>query len=255
MVIDHYALLPAQQLGKVRSMHTHRPYIPALNREWLTPLYDPLLRWLFHERSFKQQLIEQAIIQTGDRVLDLGCGTGTLMLMLKQRHPHARVVGVDIDERILGIARRKALRGQVDLHFARGSAVELPYADGSFDRVLSSLMFHHLTAAQKQHALGEAFRVLRPGGEAHIVDFGKPHTRVAQAIAVVARHFEAVSDNVRGLLPIMLRQAGFVQVEEGWQRMTLLGTLTFISARKPGEPHEGVTTQPSSEIGKLGTVL
>ena len=72
-------------------------YIPALGFAWLTSFYDPVVRWTTREATFKTLLVEQADIRAGHRVLDLGCGTGTLTMMLKRRQPAAAIVGIDGD--------------------------------------------------------------------------------------------------------------------------------------------------------------
>jgi trans-aconitate methyltransferase len=89
-------------------MTKHEPYIPALGVDWLTPLYDPLLRWVMREEQFKRYLIRQAQIGPGQHVLDLGCGTATLTLLIKQTHPEAVVIGLDGDPKVLEIGRTKA---------------------------------------------------------------------------------------------------------------------------------------------------
>jgi ubiquinone/menaquinone biosynthesis C-methylase UbiE len=157
-------------------MNPKADYIPALGHEALTPLYDPLLRWVMREEQFKRYLIQQAQIQSGYRVLDLGCGTATLTIRVKQAHPEAEVVGLDGDAQVLKIGRQKATRAGVAITLDEGMAYQLPYPEASFDRVLSSLVFHHLTHEDKEHALRESWRVLKPAGEIHIVDFGKPYT-------------------------------------------------------------------------------
>ena len=138
-------------------------FIPALGSDLLTPLYDPLL-WLMREKRFKGDLIEQAKITSGNRVLDVGCGTGTLAIMTKRIHPDAEVVGIDADSKILGIARDKAAKAGIDVTLDQGMADQLPYADSSFDRVLSSLFLHHLSTENKRRTCREVFRVLRSGG-------------------------------------------------------------------------------------------
>lgn len=208
-------------------------YIPALSFDWLTPLYDRLLRWTMPEETFKRELIAQAQINAGHRVLDLGCGTGTLTLMIKHSHPDADMVGLDGDPQVLEIARAKAAKAELTIAFDHGLAFQLPYPDASFDRVLSSLVLHHLTGENKQRTAQEIFRVLRPGGELHVADFGKPHSAYAKLLAPFMRRFEEASDNIRGRLPEMFRRAGFEPVDETGHYTTIFGGLSLYRARKP----------------------
>lgn len=208
-------------------------YIPALRYDWFTPLYDPLLRWVLRESIFKRQLVKQAQIRSGHRVLDLGCGTATLTLLIKETHPESEVVGLDGDLRVLKMAQTKAVKLGVAVTLHQGMAFELPYPDGSFDRVVSSLVLHHLTREAKARALREVFRVLRPGGEFHVVDFGKPQNVPMYLASLIVRWLEEASDNVKGLLPELFRGAGFDPVEETAQYMTPFGTLSLYRARKP----------------------
>ena len=108
-----------------------------------------------------------------------------------------------------------------------------PYATGTFSRVLSSLVLHHLTREHKQHTLAEVYRILHPGGEAYVLDFGKPHTVVAAGIGTLLQRFQHVADNIAGRLPAMFREAGFESVEETAHGMTPLGPLTLYHGRKP----------------------
>lgn len=212
----------------------HDRYIPALGRDWLTPLYDPLLSWVMREGEFKRRLIRQALIRPGYRVLDLGCGTATLTILVKQTHPQSEVVGLDGDPRILAIASAKAAKAGVELTLDHGMAFQMPYPDQAFDRVLSSLVLHHLTTENKQRALREVVRILRPNGELHVVDFGKPHTAWARLISRTLQRFEEVEDNLKGLLPEMFRQAGLDQVAETARYATVFGTLSLYQGQKPG---------------------
>ena len=213
-------------------MATGTKYIPALRFGWLTPVYDPVLRRMLPEVALKQLLIAQTQVAAGQRVLDLGAGTGTLTVMIKQACWDADVVGLDGDPKVLAIARDKAVAAGVVIRFDQGLATALPYDDATFDRVLSSLMLHHLTTEEKQHALGEVWRVLRPGGELHVLDFGPPQNALAWLISLLFRRLERTADNIAGRLPTMFRQAGFTAVEQTAQQMTILGTLALYRGRK-----------------------
>lgn len=207
-----------------------QPFVPALGAGWLTPFYDAAAR-LLGERAIKKRLIEQARIEPGQTVLDLGCGTGTLALMVKEMHPNARVAGVDIDPRILEIARRKICTAGAEIELVQASATEIPLPEASFDRVLSTLVLHHLTTPQKRQALAGARRLLRTRGELHVGDWGPPQNALMWLASLGFRLFdggETTGANLRGELPALIAEAGFRDVRETERRMTLLGTFCYL---------------------------
>jgi len=211
-------------------------YIPALKYRLLTSLYDPLLHWVLRESKFKRGLVEQAGIESGHRVLDLGCGTGTLALLIKRTQQETEVVGLDGDPKVLEIAKAKVARSGQEITMDYGMAYELPYPDDSFDRVLSSLLFHHLTRENKVRTLTEVFRVLRPGGQLHVADWGAPSNismRIAFLSVQMLDGFKTTADNVNGLLPELFSSAGFEVSQESAQYRTISGTLSLYRARKP----------------------
>lgn len=168
-------------------------------------------------------------------MLDLGCGTGTLTLLLKQAYPKAEVTGLDIDPNVLRIAEKKAENIGIDIKFNQGMSFELPYPDHSFDRVITSLMFHHLTLENKLRTLNEAFRILKPQGELHIADWGKAQNglmRIAFLSIQLLDGFKTTSDNVNGLIPQVIDKSGFVEIKETDRFMTLYGTLSLYKAKK-----------------------
>jgi ubiquinone/menaquinone biosynthesis C-methylase UbiE len=155
-------------------MHaSHRPFLPAAGFDLLLPLYDPLTRLLGAD-ALRRQLIERADVRPGQRVLDIGCGTGTLAIAAKTLCPGTEVSAIDPDARALERARRKAAKAGVTVRFDLGYGDALPYAAGSFSRVFSSFMLHHLDAAAQRGLIAEAFRVLEPSGTFHLVDFVHP---------------------------------------------------------------------------------
>ena len=219
-------------------MATARPadYLPAARFDRLTPLFDLFVRAPTRERTFKQKLLEQAEIEGALDVLDLGSGTGTLAIWAKQRVPQARIRGLDGDPAIIARAVRKASRAGVEVDFDEGLSYELPYPDGSFDRVLSTLFFHHLVRRDKERTISEIARVLRPGGELHVADFGEPRSLPSRAAAIAIRTFdgeEPTRDNLAGRLPELFAAGGLVDARERERIAAPFGVISLYSARLP----------------------
>ena len=208
---------------------------PALAYHVLTPLYDRVVSLTTRESRFKSELIRQAGLQSGQQVLDVGCGTGTLELMALASCKGVSVAGLDADPAILAIARRKAARTGHSPRFELGLSTALPYPDGRFDRVLSSLLFHHLRPDDKAATAREMLRVLRAGGELHVADWGRaagPISRLAFVAVQLLDGFETTRDAVAGRLPGLLTQAGFSNVSETRRLFTAFGVLSLYRATK-----------------------
>ena len=223
---------------------THEPFLKAAGSDRLAPSYDLMARLVMRERHLKGRVIDLAQLAPGQRLLDLGCGTGTLVLMARRRHPGATVIGVDGDPTILGIARRKARRAGIPVQLDEGMAYALPYADGSFDAVVSTLTFHHLTPDQQERALAEARRVLRPGGRLVIADLSRPHNRLmrlAQRLRSRLRchgHHGAPSEGH----PRRMTTLEELLTTNGWRRvaptehsMSAMGTIALSAWALPNE--------------------
>ncbi len=211
-------------------------YIPALRFRALTPWYDFIIQATIRERVFKSRLIQQASLQPEDRILDLGCGTGTLTLLLKSQYPSTHVEAIDADPQILGMARDKAARAGLDISFHQVLSQALPFPDASLDHVFSSLLFHHLTREQKLGTLAEVLRILRPGGRLHIADFGRPQNAAMRAAFFFVQTFDGfptTQDNVDGLLPGLIHDAGFPTPDETATFATMFGTIRLMQTQKP----------------------
>jgi ubiquinone/menaquinone biosynthesis C-methylase UbiE len=210
---------------------TDQRYIPALRFRIFTPFYDLVQRLFVGDKHYKGQLIERADLRPGQRVLDIGCGTGTLAMMVKLAQPDAEVRGLDADPQMLKVAHAKAAQYGLDVEFTEGFASELPYPDASFDRVLSTLMIHHLKTADKEAMAREIFRVLKRGGRMHVLDFGKPRNAYSKVVGLLLRRFEEAEDNVAGALPGIFARGGLA-VQENGNYSTFFGSLTFLEGRK-----------------------
>lgn len=203
--------------------HVQRTYLPAAGRDWALPLYDPLVKLLGGDKV-RRSLLDQAALQPNHRILDIGCGTGTLAVLIKQLYPTVEVVGLDPDPKALARARRKAQRARVSVRFDQGFSDELPYPDASFDRVFSSFMLHHLPADVGEKTLREVRRVLAPEGSLHLVDF-----EPSKSQGIFARHFAShhLKENAESRLLGLMRQAGFAGPMRILGGAMLLGLLRF----------------------------
>jgi ubiquinone/menaquinone biosynthesis C-methylase UbiE len=212
-------------------------YVPALKHSWLTRFYDPVVALSSREKVFREQLLAQAEINPGDRVLDLGCGTGSFAILLKTRYPTASVTGLDCDPDILIQAKKKTVTAGVDITFDESMSYSTPYTEGEFDTVFSSLFFHHLKSVEKVRTIKEVYRVLKPGGFFHVCDWGRPSNPVSRVMSLCVQlldGLEVTRDNIEGRLPSFIKGAGFEEVNQLGRLETVLGTLHFISARKTG---------------------
>ena len=134
---------------------------------------------------------------------------------------------------ILDRARSKAVESGVEVELREGLSFDLPYPDDSFDRVTSSLFFHHLIRSDKVRTLAEVRRVLRPGGELHIADWGRPGDPLMKALSLGIAIFdgrEQTADNLAGRLPALIESAGFSRVAKGSSFRTPFGVLRLLSA-------------------------
>ena len=210
-------------------------YVPAAGRAALTRLYDPVMRLTMREDAWRPALRRQVLdgLEAGARVVDVGSGTGTLALSLKGERPDVEVVGVDGDPEARALARAKAGADRID--WREGLADSLPVEDAGADRVVMSLLLHHLAPPTRAGALAEAMRVLRPGGRLHVADWGRPRGALARAAFFGLRlvdGMENTRDHAAGRLPEIVAAAGFGEVALRGRARTAWGTLELLSGAR-----------------------
>jgi ubiquinone/menaquinone biosynthesis C-methylase UbiE len=213
--------------------HANRAFLPAAGLDFLLPLYDPMVKLLGADRA-RKKLFDQASVQPHHRVLDVGCGTGTFAVAIKGWSPSAEVVGLDPDPKALARSRRKVERADVSIRFDQGFANALPYPDGSFDRVFSSLMFHHVPQDAKFATMREVRRVLKPGGSLHLLDFEQEGPRSHNPLARWLHSSKRMQDNTREQILGWMREAGFREVRVVDSDQPIFGKIVYFAALNGG---------------------
>jgi ubiquinone/menaquinone biosynthesis C-methylase UbiE len=209
-------------------------YVPAAGRPAFTRLYDTVVALTMREATFRGRLRAQILdgLARGAAVVDVGSGTGTLAIALAAGG--AAVTGVDGDPEVLALSRAKP--GADAVQWRKGLATALPLPGASADRVVMSLLLHHLDAASKRTALAEALRILRPGGRLHVADWGRPRDPLMRAAAWALQRVdgaEGLREHLSGDVPVLLADAGFVAVAIRDRLRTGWGSLELLSALRP----------------------
>jgi len=172
--------------------------------------YDCGAGWLGFNRRFYAACAMAVPLRKGCRVLDLGCGTGSLMLAMAGRTaPGSLLAGVDLSADQLSYARVKLARAAVPFDLCLASIDELPFEDGSFDLVVSSLTFHAVPSPVRRGAIAEARRVLRPGGCFALIDHARPLPGLVGLLWVVPMLLHCDRENWSNVYPDLCREAGF----------------------------------------------
>jgi SAM-dependent methyltransferase len=176
-----------------------------------------------HE-AFRQRVIELARLRAGERVLDAGCGTGLTIVRIAAQHPTCIVHGIDLSPKMIEIAQADAEKQGLAVDLRIGSATGLPYPDGSFDVVITNIMYHHLDLEEKRQAVAEIARVLEPGGRYVSAEFGARTPNLLQ---------RRMAKGDYTLYPSHLLEAGFTICHEELSHLALGAHLYYRVAVKP----------------------
>ena len=193
-------------------------------------LYDPFTRLvsLGREPAVREMTLDLAGIVPGDKVLDVGCGTGTLTIAAKTRAgASGEVHGIDAAPEMVEVASRKAAQTGVDVDFQVGLIEDVPFPDDKFDLVLSSLMLHHLPEDLKHRGFVEIRRVLKPSGRFLAVDLELSAHHLFAGLATLFSSQGMVQSSLKSLEP-MMEEAGFTAVESG---RTQFKVISFLRGR------------------------
>lgn len=190
--------------------------------------YQTTGRWIKVSR-IHAKMIDKIQLQPGQKILDVGCGPGEVLLRLFARYGSAvEYHGVDPSADMIAIARESARERGVAMDFQEAAGERLPFADGEFDFAVSSLTFHHLPLEEKREALAEIHRVLKPHGKLLISDWGPPRGLLGRTLALINRNHSYTRENLSGVLPKEMNAAGFAIDTTDVQ----LGVYHHILARK-----------------------
>ena len=214
-----------------------RAYTPALGFSFLTPAYDLAVALVARENAWRGSLIRLLDPVPGDRILDVGCGTGTLAIRLCQLEPGVTVTGLDPDPDVLKRARAKAENAGMPITWIEGFLDDSATAMiGSVPKVVSSLVLHQTPLAEKKNILVAMHDVLEPGGRLVIADYGLQRTSLMRLLfRCTVQVFDGVKDtqpNADGLLPELMTDAGFSDVAESDVIKTVTGSISIYTASR-----------------------
>lgn len=220
---------------------TDKTFTPAAGRFAPSSVYDLGVAVLTREAIWRPKLVEILALAPGDRVLDVGCGTGSLAVLLKQRHPDIEIVGLDPDPASLAIAKAKADAAGVHIEWRQGYASDAAEA-GLFDKVVSSLVFHQVPVPGKRAGIEAMFAATKADGAVCIADYAQQ----SRPLMRTAFHFIQMIDgkpdtqpNADGFLETELAKHSGKPIKSAFAIDTPTGTISIFHEMKVVPALEG----------------
>lgn len=215
----------------------HRDFVPALGKSGSLDRYDAAIALMTREKRWRSDLLRFAEPRPGERIVDIGCGTGTFAIALKQAAPESIVLAVDPDPAVLEIARAKAEVADAEIRWFEAMGDELDGIDAlrQCDKIVSSLVLHQCPMAVKEAIAAQMFRLLRPGGTLFIADYGEQRSLLMRMLfrqIQLLDGFEYTEPNAKGCVPVILTAAGFEAVEEMKVIPTPTGSISIYGAKR-----------------------
>jgi ubiquinone/menaquinone biosynthesis C-methylase UbiE len=215
----------------------NRDFVPALGKAGSVERYDAVLALMTREKRWRGELVKLVGSRPGERIVDIGCGTGTLAIALVEAEPGCTILGVDPDPAVLDIARRKAdaAGARVQWFEAMGDTLDAIEPLQGCDKIVSSLVLHQCPMEVKEAIVRQMWRLLKPEGELFIADYGEQRSLLMRTLfrqVQIIDGFELTEPNARGCVPVILREAGFREVGEVRVIQTPTGSISLYRARR-----------------------
>jgi len=221
-----------------KSITVSKVFIPALGYKWLSGFYDLVFKLMLPENKLRNNLIKELDLKDGENILEFGYGTGQNLIFAYHKNKNIKLTGIDIDPSIRQIAFCKLKKNNIPVSLDLYDGRTFPYSDNSFDKVFSSLVFHHLDTKSKIICLKEINRVLKPGGQLVLGDWGKAKSKLMRFVYYSVQlldGFKTTEDNVNGLIPGFIAKANFISVNETGYINTVIGTYSYYCAVKKSD--------------------
>ncbi len=213
-----------------------KDYVPVLRYRFLTPLYDAAIALLTREGAWRQSVLKALDLQSGERILDIGCGTGSLLSLIHQHQPYAQLFGIDPDPQIIARAKEKLdASGDIELINDMGDALGQYFDPESLDVVVVTLVLHQVPVAGKEAIIKAAFKALKPGGRLMIGDYAvQPNWLMKQCFKIIQMldGYELTQPNADGILTELAISSGFSEISVTEVIHTPTGAISVVRCLK-----------------------